>query len=379
MIITTLFTLFLFLNLGYALKVELINQQSHSLIDYVKKIEDFPEAVEGKRVKDWIRGDELPKGPLFINGRRLKEEDLLALMERANLENIPDLVPVKFGWTLKRTNMRMYPSQDIIHKGNPAIDYNQYTLLEPFTPLAILHKSKDGKWLYVHAPYMRGWVKGEDVFVSNREELLKIMKGPFLVVVRDKVAIDGLVFGLGSKIPYVEKGKEGYKVLLPNLRTVWVKKEEAFSEGFLSFSEERMKSILESLIGTPYDWGGKEGRWDCSSLVQSLYAVFGVELPRNSAQQAQIGRVVASNFSSYEELKSLLKDLPPFRTLIFMKGHVMIYGGMEGGEPLIYHAVHSITQEDGKRNKVNAITKNYLERHKLRNIYRSILSVNVLD
>lgn len=74
-----------------------------------------------------------------------------------------------------------------------------------------------------------------------------------------------------------------------------------------------------------------------------------------------------------------MKDLPPFRTLIFMKGHVMIYGGMEGGEPVIYHAVHSIIQEDGKRNHIGAIAKNYLERHRLRSIYRSIISVNVLD
>ena len=373
-----LFILFIF-NLCYALNVALINQQSYTLIDHMKRIEDFPEALEGKRVKDWIREDELPKGRLFIKGRELKKEDLLALMEKTNLENIPDLVLVKFGWTLKRTNMRMYPSQDIIHKGDPSIDYNQYTLLEPFTPLAILHRSKDGEWLYVHAPYMRGWVRKEDVLVRSREELLKIIRMPFLVVVKNKVEIGGVVFGLGSKIPYVEKKEESYRVLLPDLRTIWIKKGEGLSEGFLNFSEERVRYILEGLLGTTYDWGGKEGRWDCSSLVQSLYAVFGLELPRNSAQQAKIGRIVARSFSSYEEFKSLLKDLPPFRTLIFMKGHVMIYGGMEGGEPVIYHAVHSIVQEDGKRNHIGAIAKNYLERHRLRSIYRSIISVNVLD
>lgn len=373
-----LFILFIF-NLGYGLNVALINQQSYTLIDHMKRIEDFPQVLDGKRVKDWIREDELPKGRLFIKGRELKKEDLLALMEKTNLENIPDLVLVKFGWTLKRTNMRMYPSQDIIHKGDPSIDYNQYTLLEPFTPLAILHRSKDGEWLYVHAPYMRGWVRKEDVLVRSREELLKIIRMPFLVVVKNKVEIGGVVFGLGSKIPYVEKKEESYRVLLPDLRTIWIKKGEGLSEGFLNFSEERVRYILEGLLGTTYDWGGKEGRWDCSSLVQSLYAVFGLELPRNSAQQAKIGRIVARSFSSYEEFKSLLKDLPPFRTLIFMKGHVMIYGGMEGGEPVIYHAVHSIIQEDGKRNHIGAIAKNYLERHRLRSIYRSIISVNVLD
>jgi len=36
-------------------------------------------------------------------------------------------------------------------------------------------------------------------------------------------------------------------------------------------------------------------------------------------------------------------------------------------------------QEDGKRNHIGAIAKNYLERHRLRSIYRSIISVNVLD
>jgi len=202
-----LFILFIF-NLCYALNVALINQQSYTLIDHMKRIEDFPEALEGKRVKDWIREDELPKGRLFIKGRELKKEDLLALMEKTNLENIPDLVLVKFGWTLKRTNMRMYPSQDIIHKGDPSIDYNQYTLLEPFTPLAILHRSKDGEWLYVHAPYMRGWVRKEDVLVRSREELLKIIRMPFLVVVKNKVEIGGVVFGLGSKYPMWKRRKK---------------------------------------------------------------------------------------------------------------------------------------------------------------------------
>ena len=56
-----LFILFIF-NLRYALNVALINQQSYTLIDHMKRIEDFPEALEGKRVKDWIREDELPKG-----------------------------------------------------------------------------------------------------------------------------------------------------------------------------------------------------------------------------------------------------------------------------------------------------------------------------
>ncbi len=375
----SLLLLLIFLSLSYALQVSQINEQSYRLIDYMKRVEDFPQKVAGSQVREWITQDSLPEGRLFIEDRLFTEKDLEKLLQNTNLEALPEEVRVLFGWTLRRTNMRMYPSPAAIHKGNPKIDYNQYTLLEPFTPLAILHTSRDGKWLYVHAPYMRGWVRREDVVFVERKELLKVMSLPFLVVTKGSVKVDSTVFGLGSKVYYEEKKGDLYKVVLPDRRSVWIKRTEGLEEGYIAFNERRTKSILDSLLGTPYDWGGKEGRWDCSSLVQSLYAIYGLELPRNSSQQAQIGRLVAESFGSYEEFKETLKALPPFRTLLFMRGHVMIYGGFEEGQPVIYHAVHKLRREDGSQWHVNSIYKNLLERDGLRNLYKSIIAVRVLD
>ncbi len=375
----SLLLLLIFLSLSYALQVSQINEQSYRLIDYMKRVEDFPQKVAGSQVREWITQDSLPEGRLFIEDRLFTEKDLEKLLQNTNLEALPEEVRVLFGWTLRRTNMRMYPSPAAIHKGNPKIDYNQYTLLEPFTPLAILHTSRDGKWLYVHAPYMRGWVRREDVVFVERNEFLKVMSLPFLVVTKGSVKVDNTVFGLGSKVYYEEKKGDLYKVVLPDRRRVWIKRTEGLEEGYIAFNERRTKSILDSLLGTPYDWGGKEGRWDCSSLVQSLYAIYGLELPRNSSQQAQIGRLVAESFGSYEEFKETLKALPPFRTLLFMRGHVMIYGGFEEGQPVIYHAVHRLRREDGSQWHVNSIYKNLLERDRLRNLYKSIIAVRVLD
>ncbi len=371
--------LLLVINLCHAINVFFINQQAYSTIDYMKRIEDFPVVIEGRQIREWIEESQFPAGRLFWENREFRKEDLERLIANTNIEDIREIVQVKFGWTLRRTNMRMYPSNTTIHKGNQRIDYNQYTLLEPFTPLAILHTSKDGEWLYVHAPFMRGWVRKRDVFISNRNTLLEILQKPFLVVAKGRVEVGGIVFGLGSKIPYERKRDNRYMLILPNLKTMWIEKGDGLEEGYLNFDQRRIKEILESLVGVPYDWGGKEGRWDCSSLVQSLYALFGLELPRNSAQQEKIGRVVANSFSSYEEFKILLSSLPPFRTLIFMKGHVMIYGGIEKGDIVIYHAVHRIRRDDGKDWHINSIAKNYLEREDLRNIYKRVVSVNLLD
>lgn len=53
------------------------------------------------------------------------------------------------------------------------------------------------------------------------------------------------------------------------------------------------EAVLETAlgqIGRPYRYGGGDGNgFDCSGLVQFVYAQSGVELPRTAAQQRDIG------------------------------------------------------------------------------------------
>ncbi|RMH79717.1 MAG: glycoside hydrolase [Acidobacteria bacterium] len=365
--------------LSFSLNVREINSQSYQLVEYMKRVEEFPDYIDGSLVREWITRDRLPEGKLYVDSNELTQRDMEEFLREANLEGIREKGRVLFGFTIKRTNMRMYPSDKTVHKGDSRVDYNQYTLLEPLTPLAILHSSRSGEWLYVHAPFMRGWVKSSLIVPASRDDLRKVKSMPFLMVRVSKVSLGGIEFGLGARVPYYRREGNRYLVMLPGKKKVWVEKGREFQEGYTNFSPELAKEILEGLLGTPYDWGGKEGRWDCSSLVQNLYSLFGLELPRNSAQQALIGRVVSKGFKSYEEFKETLRTLPPFRTLLFMKGHVILYGGMEKGDIVLYHAVNSLNTEDGTRWHIRSIHKNLVERDRIRNIHKAIISVNVLD
>ena len=55
-------------------------------------------------------------------------------------------------------------------------------------------------------------------------------------------------------------------------------------------------AVALRLLGTPYLWGGRSGLGiDCSGLVQLAFALCGVAVPRDSDQQAAIGRGVGDD------------------------------------------------------------------------------------
>jgi cell wall-associated NlpC family hydrolase len=63
-----------------------------------------------------------------------------------------------------------------------------------------------------------------------------------------------------------------------------------------SVSGDDVVSAAKKYLGTPYVFGGTDpGKGlDCSGLVQRVYADMGIQLPRNSWQQAKAGQPVAS-------------------------------------------------------------------------------------
>ena len=355
----------LLLSLFFAFSLELFPQMAN--------LKSFPRQLEGEKLRDWLLEDSYPKTRLYLGNVPLTEGLMKKLLDNANLDAVPQQVDVKYGITLRKTDLKLLPTSLAVHKGNQEIDYNQYTALDPLTPLAVLHRSKDGRWFYVQSPIMRGWLKAEDVRELGEEEFFRLLDLPFLVVVKPKLKIGGLEYSMSAKIPYLSKEKDRYLVLMPDGNVEWIKGEGVI-DGYWQFSEDKAKLLLDSLLGMSYEWGGF---YDCSALVRAFFGVFGIELPRNSNQQATVGRGVERTFNSYQELKELLKTFPPYRTVLYMKGHIMIFGGFEGEDPVIYHAVYGIKRDDGKMIYPKAVVKNLLERDGLTNLYKRIVAVRV--
>lgn len=72
-------------------------------------------------------------------------------------------------------------------------------------------------------------------------------------------------------------------------------------------------ALAESLLGTPYLWGGRSGEGiDCSGLVQAVLLACAIACPRDSDQQAKIGRPLGAG------------ETPRRGDLLCYQGHVAL-------------------------------------------------------
>jgi cell wall-associated NlpC family hydrolase len=85
------------------------------------------------------------------------------------------------------------------------------------------------------------------------------------------------------------------------------------------FASEIQRSATQ-MLGTPYRWGGRSpGGWDCSGFTQHCFAMAGLSLPRDAAQQARCGDALSGGAESWQAADLLFFGEPA--------DHVGIYDG----------------------------------------------------
>lgn len=105
------------------------------------------------------------------------------------------------------------------------------------------------------------------------------------------------------------------------------------------------RALLEEAfryLDTPYGWGGRGGGRDCSEFLSSVFASFGLSLPRHSGAQARAGTMSIDLATVTEETQRLaLIDAAAERGVVLLSfpGHIMLYLGRSAeGTPMVMHA-----------------------------------------
>lgn len=281
--------------------------------------------------------------------------------------------------SLRRSDVRTLPTSDPVFEdprkagqGYP-FDVLQNSSLAPATPVYILGQSRDQLWYLVMAPEVLGWVKSDDIgrvdsrFVDKWQTAANLHLGSTIdhhVPVMNQRRQVIFTAPVGTLLPVIDRSDDAYTVYLP------VKNEYGqtdIEEGYVSTaalrqmpwlsSPQHFATMMRHMVGLPYGWGGYLGDNDCSAELRQLMLPFGVFLPRNSWDQSQSGKKDdQSKLSVRDRLEYLMAHGKPFRSVVYIGGHIMLYIGNHEYQgktvPMTYQNIWGLRPEDSSRRSI---------------------------
>ena len=290
------------------------------------------------------------------NKRKHEKSWINGLAANAHLEDYPNSSFIAI--TIDNTDLRVLPTHkphfydpDSSYRGYP-FDNLQESSIAANTPVFISHMTKDKAWVLAETPYAVGWMSAKSVAYVDENFVNTWERGHYAVIIKDKIPVydeEGRFLfkaPLGSVFPKTGEDAKRIKFLVAVadqngrafIKSAFVSKAEATSKP-MRLTTFNIATLANELINEPYGWGGLYQNRDCSAMIRDLFTPFGLWLSRHSADQAKEGGtfIDLQKLSPKEKEKMIQKHGVPYLTLIWRRGHIMLYIGSYQGNALIFH------------------------------------------
>jgi hypothetical protein len=157
---------------------------------------------------------------------------------------------------------------------------------------------------------------------------------------------------LGALFP-ISKDKKSYLVASrdkkghAHIEKVFVRNKKVIAKKPLPFTPKNVAMLAREFYGEPYGWGGSYECRDCSATTRDFLGPFGIFLRRNSSKQAKDGsNINIKGLSKVKKKQKIIKEAEPFRSLLHVPGHIVLYLGQYKGEPIVMHTYWGIRKND---------------------------------
>lgn len=301
-----------------------------------------------------------PEDAYGENLRPLPQAWFYAMMREADWKAYNSVA--KGAIALRRLNLRNFPTaKPLFHtpcmagEGFP-FDYLQNSSVFANEPLYLSHYSRSGAWAYVLTSYATGWVPSDRIALIDEVQRQAWQQRPLLALLEDRMPVrtsqnDYLFEGyVGMTMPMQQSESGGFLAAaaiehgVRKSRRVQIPMPRASAAAApMAFNQKNIQRVIAPMMQTKYGWGGLYGERDCSSTLRDIFAPLGIWLPRNSSQQSKVGRVVSfEGLNDDEKLEKITSEAKPFETLLYLKGHILLYLGLYKGEPAVLHTVWGI-------------------------------------
>lgn len=317
----------------------------------------------------------------FEDGSEVGDDYWKKLIDNMNIDEIKEENTLLYGFAVQRESLYQFPTEDIITLDVPYLFFNenQISTILYGEPVIILDESKDDQWYYIVTETFGGWIKKEAVAISDSKKTWNIDRNPehFLIVTDDECRLEydaddeklsELEFTLGCKLTLAKtdeysKSAEGryaygnYVIKVPTRsQNGMVDWKYAFLPvgrnvhmGYLDYTVENVLKCAYSCLGNRYGWGGQYHARDCSQYLMEIFRCFGMILPRNTYGLSQSNcRQIDTEGMSDQEKSNSLKDMIPGITILYIKGHVMIYLGQKDNKNYVINSASSYIPENSE-------------------------------
>ena len=121
--------------------------------------------------EDWQGFGETPEVRFGRDGRPLGKSFWDELKRNINEDEIEQRYQPVYGLIVRRTDIRVFPTYELSLESPDSSEFDrfQHSMISPGSLVSIFHISRDRRWLYLQAPFIRGWVPAEAVGIASEK------------------------------------------------------------------------------------------------------------------------------------------------------------------------------------------------------------------
>ena len=339
--------------------------------DSMHDLSALPATLGRAQVTGWI--DDLaspPAKPLWDDaGKPVPKATLDAIVANRAMDAIPRTQPARFGLAVERAALRAFPTtlRVFSRDDDGDIDRFQESALFPGDPVAIVHTSADGEWLFAVSPRYEAWVEAKAIATGDKAAVLayaqrtpyRVVTGakPRTVFTREEPRLSELQLDMGTRIPLSGapldqpvNGQHPYSSWILDLPVreadgrlafapALLQKNAGSDADYLPLTRANIIRQAFKFLGERYGWGHSYNGRDCSGFVSEVYRSMGVQLPRNTSDQSVSPVFARTHFEPGDARAKRMAavDALDVGDLVYIPGHVMMFVGRIDGMPYVIH------------------------------------------
>ncbi|WP_104578742.1 C40 family peptidase [Helicobacter felis] len=263
------------------------------------------------------------------------------------------------------------PKPYYLHPSPDAFDRWQNSMIFAGTPVLITHYNTDKTYAHIQSSFVYGWVKVSDLAFIAPHMIKRLMRVKhYLTPLQDKIPlytrakkmlgyihmgeILAKVPGKAHQVYTYDRDIKGFVKLVP----VSID-EHLFTSFPRPLKASVIAAVIDTMLGQKYGWGGELQNRDCSAFTRDSFASFGILLPRNSLAQVRYAdnMVDLSHMPAKEKEAYIIKHATPFATILWLKGHIMLYLGAHHHRAIVAHNIWAISLSSQRNQQLYNIGK----------------------